>query len=70
LPASAIIASVWDPTDRYAMRVLIGQPFHRALPSARRADALRSTDQLPPVDLDTSDAWWDEHAPSPAQRST
>jgi hypothetical protein len=33
LPASAIIASVWDPTDRYAMRVLIGQPFHPALPS-------------------------------------
>jgi hypothetical protein len=36
LPASAIIASVWDPTDRYAMWVLIGQPFHPALPSARR----------------------------------
>jgi hypothetical protein len=42
LPASAIIASVWDPTDRYAMRVLIGQPFHPALPSARRASALIS----------------------------
>jgi hypothetical protein len=42
LPASAIIDSVWDPFDRYAMRVLIGEPFHPALPSARGASALIS----------------------------